>query len=93
MLKVGKNPDWRGEALEFLIRDEMDMKIRVYSSKKKKADVLVGEASFTLQMIKSGQIKKQLLEVYHKGKVSASVQVEFEYWIDDSANLRASAYQ
>ena len=62
------------------------MTVRVYSTKKKKADKLLGEAIYALEMIRQGKIKKLPVEVYHKGKKAATMQVEFDYQLDNSSS-------
>ena len=83
---MGQHPDWQGQILDFLVLDEKLMTVRVYVSKTKTSDKLLGEAVYSLDMIKSGKIKKQAVEVNHKGKKAATLQVEFQYWIDDNFN-------
>ena len=55
--KGGKNPNWRGEILEFDITNEQEMKITIYDEEKIKAHDVIGEAVFFLQEVTKGEIK------------------------------------
>ena len=53
----GKNPNWRGEVLEFDITNEQEMKLTVFDEESMKSHDLVGTAVFFLLGVTKGEVK------------------------------------
>jgi len=78
--KGGKKPDFNGEILRFKITSETQMKLIVYDEEKMKAKHdLVGDAIVFLNKVCSGELKKQSVEILHKGKSAGTVNIEFDF--------------
>ena len=77
--KGGKNPNFRGEVLEFDVTNEMELKISIYDEEKIKAHDLVGEAVFNILEVTKGELKQKPIELNFKGKMVGTVYVDFDF--------------
>ena len=86
--KGGKNPNFGNEILRFKVTTEKSLKIIVYDEEKLKAKHdHVGDATIVLDKILAGQVKKQTIEIMHKGKSAGVVNLEFDLMNQMAANI------
>ena len=86
--KGGKTPDFGNEILRFKVTTEKTMKVIVYDEEKMKAKHdHVGDGTINLDRILAGHVKKQTLQIMHKGKSAGSINLEFEVMNQMAANV------
>ena len=85
---AGKMPNFSGEILRFKVTSEKSMKVIVYDEENLKAKHdHVGDGTIDLDRILAGHVKKQTIEIKHKGKSAGVVNLEFDLMNQMAANV------
>ena len=85
---AGKMPKFNGEILRFKVTSEKSMKVIVYDEENLKAKHdHVGDGTIDLDRILAGHVKKQTIEIKHKGKSAGVVNLEFDLMNQMAANI------